>query len=114
MECTWVGPVLSTYVATVLSATAVDDYTKDTRKVSYSFEVRRGGTYINPITAVTFSIEKTYSASPYTLTLKKLIETMIPRKIVIAAQGGIGEFQYSSVIAADMTSRGIVTAHCRA
>lgn len=69
---------------------------------------------MNPMTAVTFSIEKTYSASPYTLTLKKLMEIMINRKIVIEAQLGIGEFQYSSVIAAAMTSKGIVIAHCMA
>jgi hypothetical protein len=70
--------------------------------------------YMNPITAVTFIIEKTYSASPYTLTLKKLTEMMINRKIVIEAQLGIGEFQYSRVIVAAMTSRGIVMAHCMA
>ena len=67
---------------------------------------------MNPITAVTFMIENTYSASPYTLTLQRLIEVMISKKIVMAAQLGIGRFQYSRVIAAAMTSNGIVKAHC--
>ena len=69
---------------------------------------------MNPMTAVTFIIEKTYSASPYILTLKRLMDIMINKKTVIEAQLGIGSFQYSRVMAAAMTSRGIVMAHCRA
>jgi hypothetical protein len=42
------------------------------------------------------------------------MEMMIRRKIVIEAQLGMGQLQYSSVIAAAMTSNGIVIAHCKA
>ena len=69
---------------------------------------------MNPITAVTFMMDNVYSASPYILTLQRFITRMMSKNIVIAAQAGMGEFQYSRVIAAAITSRGIVNSHCSA
>ena len=56
-------------------------------------------------------IEKAHSASPYVLIPHRLIETMIARKTVTLNHLGTGEFQYSRVIEAAITSSGIVTNH---
>lgn len=49
--------------------------------------------YMNPITAITFSIEKMNSASPYARTPKKLMLTTNTQKIATQAAGEIDECQ---------------------
>lgn len=69
---------------------------------------------MKPITAVTLRILKVYSASPYVFTPLKLIVMMISKKMEMLAHAGIGRFQYSRVMDADMISKGITNIHCRA
>lgn len=114
VECAWILPIPSSNVTTVLSSSTVDHCAKNTAPpISTRYHGGwREGTHINPMTAATLMIEKQYSNSPYTLTLHKLIATIINKNTVMLAHFGISRCQYSNVMDAAIISKGNVKSHC--
>lgn len=66
---------------------------------------------MKPMIAVTFNMEKAYSASPKVLMPQRLMEVTASRKIVILAQVGIEVLQNSRVITAAIISTGMNMRH---
>jgi hypothetical protein len=67
---------------------------------------------MKPMTAITLTMEKMNSASPYPFTPNKLIAMIVKRNMVTNIAWGKVSFQKLIVMDAEMTSRGKTTSHC--
>lgn len=69
---------------------------------------------MNPTIAVTLTVEKRNSASPYALIPQRLIMTIVKRKMVTKMDLLRSWFQYWIVKAPAMISSGRANSHCKA